>query len=288
MFIFRFIKTFLATCVLAVLILFILSVVKGLVSVQRSVDVNRADIAVKTSGIRKNFKVALMSDSENDWVALEKALIEAKKREVTAVFFLGDLTTFGDLKSLKSGKKLLDDSGLKYYVIPGDHDLAASAGDGDSSGLAYFKQIFGSNYHSIELNNITFLLLDNSANYTEIEGEMIDWFRANLKDADFVILSQPIYHPTIARVMGEIDGKRTESVFKQGQLLLEAIRNSSVLAILASDHHVYSRSMDPIRKNLLHYVTGALTRENNFGSPEFLIMTIYEDKEFSVERVTSF
>lgn len=276
-------------CILGLLLVGIASIVTKL-----NATASR-DIPGSVTGIAQHvplFKVAIMSDVEDDWESLGKALDKAKAADVRAVFFLGDLTSYGDLPSLTRGKKLLDDSGIEYYVLPGDHDLAASVDADDFTGHAYFRQVFNKNYHTFTFKGISFILLDNSANFTQINKTLMDWFLLNLTSADYVLLSQPLYHPAISRVMGLIDGKKSDDVYNQGQLLLEAIRKNTAMAIIAGDHHVYSKSVDPVRRNLSHIVTGALTSEQNFGSQEFLIMSVFEKEgttqNFSVERVNVF
>ncbi len=156
--------------------------------------------------------IGLIADSEGDNESLEKALDGLNDRNVDAVFFLGDLTQYGNLDSLRAVKDILNRSELKVLIIPGDHDLAASADDGDLSGRRNFREVFGDNIHLYESRGHNFMLFDNSPNFSKISEEDLAWFENNLPETDFVILSQPLYHPTNQRVMGMFDGDVVSTV----------------------------------------------------------------------------
>ena len=233
--------------------------------------------------------IGLIADSEGDNESLEKALDGLNDRNVDAVFFLGDLTQYGSLDSLRAVKDILNRSELKVLTIPGDHDLAASADDGDLSGRRNFREVFGDNIHLYESRGHNFMLFDNSPNFSKISEEDLAWFENNLPETDFVILSQPLYHPTNQRVMGMFDGDVVSTVRAQAEEMLTKIRESNVKAIIAADQHFFSKNTDPERADLLHIVVGALiSNKGSFRNPQssrYAILKIYENGNYKVEEI---
>ena len=232
-----------------------------------------------------SFKVAIIADSENDYDSLNKALEKIKTLDVYKVIHLGDLTEWGDVGSMVKIKEYLDNSGLKYAAIPGDHDLAESVGNKDITGLTNFIRGYGDNFHILNTNGMKIVIMDNSANYTPVKDALVDWFKTQIIDADFVMLSQPLYHPTSSRTMGVVDAEPTPLVTDQALLLLDIVRKSNVKAIIVADQHISSENVDPVRSDLKHIVVGALTKARNLQTPRFSLMTVYSDKSFSVEDV---
>jgi predicted phosphodiesterase len=226
------------------------------------------------------YNVSIMGDSHDDTVLLAQALQKAKDLKSLAVFHLGDLTNLGVIENLETAKDVLDRSGMKYYVIPGDHDLWKSVGPDN------FKSIFGKNYQSVKINDTKFVMLDNSANYTVIDNTEMTWFKTEVLDANFVLLAQPLYHPTFDVVMGIVNGEEVKTVKDQADEILKIIRDSKVKAIIAADQHMSSDNVDPIRSDLHHIVVGAITKDKNLQTnPRFSVLEFYKDGGYGVRDV---
>jgi predicted phosphodiesterase len=210
-----------------------------------------------------NFSIAILADSHSSYDNLDTALDMAKEAKVTYTFFLGDYTDLGISDDLQQAKEVMDRSDLDYSSLPGDHDLWKSVGPQN------FIDVFGKNYFTKTINGIKFVGLDNSANYTLISTEQMAWFKKELAGADFVLLSQPLYHPSSGRVMGTINGEQNAEVHAQAQEILKMIRESEVKAVIAGDLHMSSQNKDPEKPKLMHYVVGALTDERNLQTPRF-------------------
>lgn len=243
--------------------------------------------------------VAVMSDIHEDTKNFEIALKSAKEKQVLAVFVLGDLSNFGDLAKLKLIKNQLDLADIPYEVLPGDHDLAQTL---DTSN---FEQVFDQGKPLITLKSVKFLLLDNSANFTTLSTPAIQDFTAQLADADFVLMSQPLYtvglpSPFDKLFMGSTrDVPETafvrinqQGVLAQRDQLLEAIRrHPNIKAIIAGDQHRSSMLSDIAPSVLKHYVVGAVSREvGNYPqkviqSPRYSLMTLYEDGTYAIEDI---
>ena len=242
------------------------------------------------------FKMALLADSEGGWENLGRAVDKAKDLSVNAIFFLGDLTRWGEKEDLLQGREILSKSGITTIIIPGDHDLAASVSAGDEGGREIFNEVFKDSdilvnvAKEYNIEGYKFIFLDNSANFSPLTEEELKWFKKEVQSSDFVILSQPLYHSTNYRIMGIVDGEKISSVYIQGQELLSWIRESNVKAVISADQHIYSNLPDNIKHNLRHIVIGALVPNSieeirNPQAPRFGVLEVYSDGSFKVEDV---
>ena len=245
------------------------------------------------------FKVCIISDIHEDLENLNKASEKIKTSGCRYIFVIGDLTNYGDVESLTKVRDAISSIGVEYYALPGDHDLA------ESLSVENFNSVFGSNYHIMEYEDVTFMLVDNSANFTKIGSIQMDWIKNNIEKADFVILSQPLYveglnPPFNSIYMGSMTEspssvdmeKKQREVREQGKFLLDMIRkNKNVKAIIAGEHHRSSNIPDPVRSDLVHYVAGAITSTVNdfpqtaIQTPRFSVLSVYEEKKYSIEDV---
>jgi hypothetical protein len=115
------------------------------------------------------------------------------------------------------------------------------------------------------------------------------WFKGELKDADFVLLSQPIYHPKNNIVMGVVKGEEVADVLAQSKEILDLIQKSNVMAVIAADQHMSSQNPDPVRDSLSHIVVGAVTKTHdgiiNLQTPKFAVLSVYDDGTYNVADV---
>ncbi len=254
------------------------------------------------------FSIAIISDSHiattkqefiNNKAHLDKALNLAKERGIEAIVHAGDITNFGETSDLREAKAMLDAQNMTYYVLPGDRDLAASVG------ISNFLNVFGENKFAFEIKGTKFVLFDNSANYTQISQENMNWFRNEVQDADFVIFSQPLYTESLLLLnymyMGSSSEDLTENpdlsqrqaqVRSQRDQLLEVIRDSDVKAVFAGDHHRFDKALDKEKPSLVHFVVGA-TSEVVSDLPsgvllqpqKFMLLHIYENGGYKTEEI---
>jgi len=244
-------------------------------------------------------KLCILADIHQDKANLSKTLEKVKSSGCKSTLVIGDLTNYGDVSSLSEIKNVLDLSGIEYYAIPGDHDLAQSVG------IANFKKVFGINYHLLDFLDVKFLMIDNSANFTPIDLTQTAWIQNNIKNVNFILLSQPLYVegltlPFNSMFMGSLrtppvsaDLKEKQQIVNdQGKSLLALIRSTeNVKAIFAGEHHSSSKLVDPVRAGLTHYVIGAVTStvdelpQSAIQASRFSVLTVYEDKTYSVEDI---
>jgi len=242
-------------------------------------------------------EVAIISDVQDDLASLKRSLDLIKERNITKVIVIGDLTNYGEVSNLLEVKRVLDESGLKYYTLPGDHDLAQSMGSDN------FIHVFGRDNYVVDMDGYKFIFLDNSANYTTVPSATLTWFNEEVKNADFVVLSQPLYTdglnlPFSKLYMGSTMEDPTQDLTENQQrvraqrdILLSDIQNSSAQSVLAGDHHKSNTLTDTVRNTLTHNTLGAIANDLNglpqrlLQSPRFSILNIYEDKSFKLEEV---
>ncbi len=229
----------------------------------------------------KVLELGVLADSHNENDNLKAALDKAKEMGIKYVVYLGDYTSVGTVKELGDAKKVMDDSGLVYYSIPGDHDLWKS---GDYTN---FVNVFGDRYQTLKINGISLILVDNSDNDRGIDNIQMDFLASELAKLDakaiaFVFMSNPLYNKTNFKLMGE----NNENVKKQGELLLSLLRSSPVKAVIAGDNHLSSRSVDPKKEGLEHIVVGSLAKDRNLQPPRFDVLTVYDNGTYDINEIT--
>jgi predicted phosphodiesterase len=232
-------------------------------------------------------RVAVMADIHGDAANLKKALYKAESENVNAVFILGDLTDYGTIEDLRRMEGVLDSFDLDYYAIPGDHDLAASL---DATN---FIKIFDTNDYLVTIEDYTFLAFDNSANYTRMTSERMSWFGDMVKEADFVLLSQPVFTDGLSapfkdmfmghsREEPEGDLKALQDgVREQRDEILESIRDEDVGVVFAGDHHRSSYTKDSVDGDLGHYMVGAIT-DAVYEIPQKILQSMGATARFSL------
>lgn len=240
------------------------------------------------SGITKSpsFRFLLIADSHKDNIDLQKAISQAKLMHPDLPFIigLGDYSDVGTVQELNNAKKELDSSGLRYFLIPGDHDLWDSR-NRSLKATANFVQVFGPTYQSFTYQNYRFLLLDNSDDYLGFSETQLNWITDELEKARidsikgiFVFVHEPLFHPSSDHVMGKVE----KDLKRQARNLIFQLKGAGVKKIFAGDTHYFSEYSQP-ETNLSMVTVGAATIERNPQAPRFAIVTVYEDGSLSIE-----
>ncbi|MBU1104632.1 metallophosphoesterase [Patescibacteria group bacterium] len=223
--------------------------------------------------------IALVADTHNYNDNLQMALEIAKENKVDFVIHLGDMSNVGTLEELTNAKKGLDESGLEYFVLPGDHEYYVSEWNGSPS-INNFANVFGEvldglvlTWNSINLKFEIISLCETSSecgNLKSITGfaSFVNEVNFKFKNEDkYLFLHEPLY-----------------PLGKDSQLL-ERVRKSNVKAVFAGDAHFSSETPDSVRSSLKHIVIGALTEERNLQTPRFSLLRLYANGEYSVEEI---
>ncbi|MDP3733155.1 MAG: metallophosphoesterase, partial [Candidatus Daviesbacteria bacterium] len=195
------------------------------------------------------FSFALIADVHNDNALLKKALEQIQ--DVSFIIGLGDYTDVGTLEELQNTKKTLDESKVRYFVIPGDHDLWDSR-DKQKEPDFNFTQVFGSPWQSFENSGVVFLLLDNSDNYKGFGDIQIQRLQEELErykssgNIRFILafVHEPLYHPSSDHIMGRIE----PSLKDQAKKLTKMLKEAGVKKVFAGDIHFFRQYDDPETK----------------------------------------
>lgn len=234
------------------------------------------------------FRFLLVADSHTDNSDLTKAVNQAKQKypDLKFIIGLGDYTDVGTIAELKNAKAVFDSSSLRYFLIPGDHDLW----DCRNRGLApasCFKQVFGPNYQTFTFNNFEFLLLDNSDDYSGLGDVQRKWIEGDLEKNKealpkgiFVFVHEPLYHPSSDHTMG----KTEKNLKQQARDLMFQLKSAGVKKVFAGDIHFFSEYSEPVT-GLEMATIGAVTIERNPQAPRFAIVSVSEDGKTLVEDV---
>lgn len=224
---------------------------------------------------------SVIGDPESDLVSLKKALEMSKTEGDEFTVLVGDLTHVGSEKEFSEVRKVLNESGLKYYAVPGNHDIySAKKLTGNHS--QYFSAIIGNPFSEVLFKNIRLLLIDNSDEEKGIDQKQMNFIKEKLAEKSakmlFVFFHQPVYHPDSRYLMGY----RSELVSKQKDELLDMLKIASPSAIFTG--HLHHSSVWE-KFNLKFYVAGAVTSERNWQTPRFLEVEIFDNGKFKVNEV---
>jgi len=238
-------------------------------------------VKIESSKEEPTYIISLFADSHLDLESLKDGVEISKERGANYLIHLGDMSDFGILSDLEATKKILEKSAIPYYVLPGDRDLYLS---GEESVLeeTEFGKIFGNRLCDSQLlDRLKILCLANSYNYNLLSDDYLNNFEKNLAVAKILVSAQPLYNPGSNLYMGFY----SKDVEEQGRVLLEKIRSSSVKVLIAGDTHFFSFYSDEYDSELTYYTLGALTRERNIQQAGFILLEIYDNGRFDVERI---
>lgn len=246
--------------------------------------------ATDTTGKTLDYSFLLIADSHNENNYLQKALRQAQDKlgnNLKFVIGLGDYTEVGTISELNMAKKELDTAGLRYFLIPGDHDLWDGR-DKQNNALVNFTQVFGKNYQSFVYQNTKFILIDNADNYKGVSDEQFGWIsneltKAKLQDNAkliFALLHKPLSHPSSSHIMGS----ENEALYKQAKSLIMILKEGEVNEVFAGDIHFYTRYNEPVTK-LPMTTIGAVASAKNTQAPRYTIVNVFTDSTYSVEDV---
>jgi predicted phosphodiesterase len=235
-------------------------------------------------------KFSIFADIHSDLENINQAIDQSIEEGSIAIFNLGDLTDYGEPQKLKEVQDAFLEKGVNAFFIPGDRDLANSVDQGDKTGLSIFTRIFGDPYGVTEYEGLKFVYFNNSANYSPLSKESMQWLEENITNADFLLLSQPIYHVS-NKSMGYADSIEQPELLLQANKILDLVRTEDISLVIAGDHHISSEDIDPVEEEIEHIVVGAISSEINgrpqklLQSPRFTVVTAYDDGSYSYEEI---
>jgi 3',5'-cyclic AMP phosphodiesterase CpdA len=232
------------------------------------------------------FRFLLLADTHNDNENLAKVLEQAKASysDLEFIIGLGDYTEVGTVDELKNAKKELDNSGLRYFLIPGDHDLW-DCRNRNLPAVTCFREVFGPTYQAFVFENFKFILLNNSDNYIGFDADQQKWIADQLEKEEetrgvFVFLHEPLFHPSSTHTMGWVE----KALKTQAGGLIFQLKEAEVERVFSGDIHYFSEYSEP-KTGLSMFTVGAVTRERNPQTPRFGVVSVFEDGSAEVEDV---
>lgn len=242
-------------------------------------------------------KFSVIGDPESDLGNLKKALDFSESNQVKFTVLVGDLTSVGSLEELRQVKGVLDESGVKYYAIPGNHDLYSSRKLAKDP-TRYFEEVFGDAYQLVyipipsesgKVSGLDLLLLNNGDDNLGVDNKQIGFIRTVLgsksteldsavANLNLVFLHKPLYHPTSEYIMGY----ENEEVSKQKDELLKMFKESSVSAVFSG--HLHNTNFYE-KDNLKMFVAGSINSSRNWQTPRFLEVKVLENGELTVKEI---
>lgn len=234
------------------------------------------------------FKFLLLADSHSDNANLAKAIDQAKSRNPDLKFIigLGDYSDVGTIVELKKAKAVFDSSGLRYFLIPGDHDLW-DCRNRKVEAVSCFTEVFGPAYQSFEFDNFKFLLLDNSDDYQGFSDSEKQWIESELErikqssfKGDLVFIHEPLFHPSSEHVMG----KTEQNLKEQAKNLEFELKDAGVKKVFAGDIHFFSEYNEPVT-GLPMVTIGAVTGDRNPQTPRFAVVSVFEDGSVKADDI---
>lgn len=234
------------------------------------------------------FKFLVIADSHANNDNLQKAINQVKQNypDLKFIIGLGDYSEVGTVAQLKTAKDTLDTFSLRYFLIPGDHDLW-DCRDKNFPPTDCFKQVFGPNYQAFVFDDFKFMLLDNSDDYKGLEEAQLQWVESELEKAKeeslkgiFVFLHEPLFHPSSDHVMGKVES----SLKQQARDLMFQFKTVGVKKVFAGDTHYFSEYSEPVT-GLPMVTVGAIAAERNPQVPRFAVVSVFEDGLTKVDDV---
>lgn len=247
-----------------------------------------AEKPAKPAPANSGFRFLLVADSHNDNVNLNKAISQSKQTypDLAFIIGLGDYTDVGTVAELKNAKAVFDSFGLRYFLIPGDHDLW-DCRNRALLPVACFNGVFGPAYQSFTFQDYQFLLLDNSDNYTGFDSGQLKWIADQLEKTKqagvkgiFVFIHTPLYHPSSDHVMGWVE----KTLKIQAEMLVFQLKDAGVTEVFSGDIHYFSKYNEP-KTNISMITIGAAGAERNPQVPRFAVVYVFEDGSTKVEDV---
>lgn len=123
-----------------------------------------------------HFRFIVCGDPQNNYEVFNKVLEAAKG--VDFLIIAGDLTGSGTKTEFSNFVQVMKDSGVKYYCVPGNHDVAVSPVTGN------YTTYLGAPHQSFDFQNSHFILIDDSTPDQGFYPAEQQWAKADLAAAD--------------------------------------------------------------------------------------------------------
>jgi Icc-related predicted phosphoesterase len=170
--------------VLLVLVLLVLSA--GCLGKETSGPAQTRGSATNSSQARQEseprFRFIVCGDPQNDYPVFDKVLAAA--RSVDFLIIAGDMTGSGTPTEFQNFLSKMKGSGVKYYCVPGNHDVASGSVD------RVYSAYLGPPRQAFDYKSCHFILIDNSTQSLGFYPQEQQWVAQDLKS----IRGKGFYH----------------------------------------------------------------------------------------------
>jgi len=232
-------------------------------------DENKGDVLLR---------IGLVSDSHGHTGNLERAVKMMEVEGVDLIIHLGDFTAGGEEEYFAEAYRIFSQSGLTYFVLPGDHDFNWVP----NHSRVNFEKYFGQSYNQLhQVGSATIVLLENSVDLGNSVGKL-QWLTEVLTnhDPDQLLLffsSRPLQNPYFANKNDP-----------QGEEIIDLLVAAGVRYAIAGDTHIFSKYEHP-DKDIVLVTVGAVGEYKN-PLPQWVLMTVFMNGnvEFAPQPLTGF
>ena len=124
-----------------------------------------------TGADETEFSFIVCGDPQNNYEVFDKIVSAAK--DVDFLIVAGDLTGSGTSTEFQNFLPHLEGKGIKYYLVPGNHDVATGP-------VSAYESFLGPRHQSFQHKNAYFVLFDNSDPNRGFDQQERDFVKAAL------------------------------------------------------------------------------------------------------------
>ncbi|MDD5749006.1 MAG: metallophosphoesterase [Actinomycetota bacterium] len=245
----------------------------------RSKSEHKVEITKKDES-KANFKFIVCGDPHGNYEIFSKILQAAK--DVDFLIIAGDLTAIGSQEEFETFKRVMQETGIRYYAVPGNHDVASLP-----VSLGYEKYIAPARL-SFDYKNSHFVLIDNSTPELGFYPEERAWVENDLKKARekkfthiFAVCHVPPRYPYSPKA-----SKAQIAGIEANNFLVPVLSAGGVCELFCGHLHIYEREKED---NLFITVTGGAggPHQEIFGTKSFYnyVLVSVNGKEYSEKVV---
>ncbi len=232
----------------------------------------------------------VVGDPESDLENLRKSLLKNQEQGCEFTVIVGDLTQTGTPKEFEKIKKTLDQEEIRYYLIPGNHDLWYE----HKEKIDIWSDYFGQRYYAREIKNFTFIFLDNADEWLGFDQTQLNWlshflfdsedFQKGKLDHQYLVFAHiPFWHPESEKAMGEY----SQAMKNQAYDLLQEFCSHPPLAIFSGHlHKAQEYNYGCSNGNQIRMINaGSVNETRNWQLPRFLKADILKDGQSEIKEI---
>lgn len=230
----------------------------------------------------------------------KQALNKIKSEKVDFIIFGGDLNDIDGLshkreqqtaENLYAGfKKIVDETGIKYYPTIGNHDRYYDKDGGYADGDEMFKNFFGKTYYTFENAGVRFFILNSVQHKQGVQGyvigdEQMEWLKKELASVPAttpIVVSTHV--PVYSMYYPVVEGKYVMvDVIANYKDLLKVFSQHNLQLVLQGHQHLHEEML----LQGVYYVTGGAVSAAwwngvHHGTEEgFMIVEVDKKNRFS-------